>query len=447
MMQQWSAPAGHVWLDRLPASLKVVPPGHPAGLFFRLLMSPLLSVRRTTGRAEFILLMGALMALNSIAIDVVLPALPAMGRALGVVSDNERQLVISAYLFGFGAVQLLVGPLADRFGRRKPLLIGIALYVVTAALAPFSPTLAILLALRFVQGAGAAGTRVLAQAIVRDRHSGRDMAEVLALANMVFMILPVVAPGIGQIILAIGTWQDIFGFMVVLGALIGGWIWLRLPETLAPANRRVFTLSGVAEGFRIVGSNRTALAYGLAGMFLFGALLGFINSAQQIYVDIYGLGVLFPLAFAGVAALQSGAAFINARMVRRLGTHYVAHFAVLAYVALSAVLLVTSLLTPLSFAAFFALLAAIMCMFTWSGSNANALSMEPLGRVAGTASSAFGFIQTIGGTLLGMLIGQAYDGTVTPVGFGYFLMGSGALAAVLIAERGRLFHERPAAAE
>ena len=161
---------------------------------------------RAPSRVEFIVLIAGLMALNALAIDVMLPALPYMGEALGITHENERQLVVAVYMFGFGIAQLAFGPLTDRYGRRGPLFVGLAIYLACAFAAAFAPTFAVLLALRFVQGIGAAATRVIATAVVRDRFSGREMAEIMALTFMVFMAIPIVAPGIGQIILLTGPW-------------------------------------------------------------------------------------------------------------------------------------------------------------------------------------------------------------------------------------------------
>ena len=143
---------------------------------------------KTLPRIEFIALIAAMMALNALAIDVMLPAFPNIGDALGVTAENDRQYILTVYLLGFGVSQIFYGPLSDRFGRRTPLLIGIAIYMAAAFLVPFSPTYATLLTLRFIQGIGAAGTRVVAQSIVRDTFSGRAMAEIMSLVFMVFML-------------------------------------------------------------------------------------------------------------------------------------------------------------------------------------------------------------------------------------------------------------------
>lgn len=394
---------------------------------------------RVLSRPEFIALMAALMALNALAIDVMLPALPYMGEALGVTSENERQYVIASYMLGMGIAVLGFGPLTDRFGRRAPLLVGMGIYILAAIAAVFAPSFAILIVLRFIQGMGAASVRVIATAVVRDRYSGREMAEVMSLTFMVFMAIPIIAPGIGQVILLVGDWHNIFIFMGLLAAIFWLWTWFRLPETLPEAQRRPLSIKAVIDGFRLVFTNRVAFSYGLAGMFLFGALFGFISSAQQIYVDIYGLGVYFPVAFAAMAGLMAVSSFTNSRIVRRLGMRRLSHGAVLSFTAFSGVWLAFALSGFLPLWLFFSLLALIMFSFGWASANMNSLSMEPLGAVAGTASAVFGFIQTVGGALIGSYVGQLFDGTTVPVATGYFSMGALSLICILVAERGRLF--------
>lgn len=394
---------------------------------------------RVLPRPEFIALMAALMALNALAIDVMLPALPYMGEALGVTSENERQFVISAYMIGMGVAQLAFGPLTDRFGRRGPLLVGMGIYIVAAITAIFAPSFGALIALRVIQGMGAASVRVISTAVIRDRYEGRAMAEVMSLVFMVFMAIPIIAPGIGQIILLVGDWHNIFIFMGLLAAAFWLWTFIRLPETLPVAERRPLSFRSVYDGFVIVCTNRVAFSYGLAGTFLFGALFGFISSSQQIYVDIYGLGVYFPVAFAAMAGLMGVSSFTNSKIVRRFGMRRLSHGAMLTFTGFSGIWLVLALTGFLPLWLFFSLLAIIMFSFGWSASNMNSLSMEPLGAVAGTAAAVFGFIQTVGGALIGGYVGQLFDGTTIPVATGYFSMGVLALICILVAENGRLF--------
>ncbi len=390
-------------------------------------------------RWEFITLAAALMAINSLAIDIMLPGLQQIGASLGVANENHRQYVLTAYIVGFGLSQLFFGPLSDRLGRRKPLVVGLAIYVLAAAAAAVSPSFGFLLLARFIQGVGAAATRVIAVSMVRDVFDGRRMAEVMSLIFMVFMAVPVVAPGIGQGIMLFASWHFIFVFMAAGALAISIWTLWRLPETLAHENRRPFTSAAILGGFRVVLTNRVALCYTLAGTFVFGAMFGFINSAQQIYMGIYDVGETFPLIFAGIASLMSLSNFVNSRLVGRFAMRRMSQGALFLFLAISLLWLWLSLLMPLPLPLFVALFAGAMVPFGALGANFNALAMEPLGRLAGTASSFLGFMQTFAGGILGTIIGQAFNGTVTPLAAGFCIVSLGALAMVLIAERGRLF--------
>lgn len=398
----------------------------------------------TMKRAEFIALMAMLMALNALAIDIMLPGLQEIGSALSVETENHRQYIISSYLIGFGIAQLFYGPVSDRFGRRRPLLFGLAIYILASFAAAVAPTFAIMLAVRFIQGIGSAALRVVTVSIVRDVYGGRQMAEVMSLIMMVFMVIPVVAPGTGQVIMFFGEWHLIFVFMAVIAMAIGVWMYVRLPETLAGTDQRPFTAASIAEGFKIVLTDRVALCYTIASTFIFGALFGFINSAQQIYVGIYGLGNWFAVAFAGVALFMALSSFVNARLVDRFGMRRLSHWSLLGFIAINAVWLAGQILgpQPMPFPIFIVLFALAMFQFGWIGSNFNSLAMEPLGHVAGTASSVLGFMGTIGGALIGAAIGQAYDGTALPMVAGFFVVSVFGLVFVLIGEKGHLFQPR-----
>jgi MFS transporter, DHA1 family, multidrug resistance protein len=390
-------------------------------------------------RWEFIALCAALMALNALAIDIMLPGLQQIGASLGVEEENHRQYVITAYFAGMAFALLGYGPASDTLGRRKPLLFGLTIYLLAALAATFAPNFETLLALRFIQGIGAASTRVIAISVVRDRFGGRQMAEIMSLVFMVFMIIPVIAPSLGQVMMLIGSWHLIFVSMAAIGLVITIWAYLRLPETQHPEDRRPFTLASIGQAFRIVLTTRISLWYTLASMILFGALFGFINSAQQVYVDIYGLGIWFPVVFAAIAGMMAVSSFLNSQLVRRFGMRRLSHGAVLGFLAVSLTWFVWSLFGELPFAGFILLFAAAMFQFGWIGSNFNAISMEPLGHIAGSASSVQGFLQTLGGSIIGATIGQMFDGTTTPLAAGFAGVAALGLAMVLIAEKGVLF--------
>ncbi|MET0597665.1 MAG: multidrug effflux MFS transporter [Mesorhizobium sp.] len=396
-------------------------------------------------RWEFISLAAALMALNALAIDIMLPGLQQIGASLGVDNENHRQYVISAYISGFGLAQLAYGPISDRFGRRGPLLVGLSIYVAAALAAALAPTFGVLLALRFVQGIGAASTRVIAVSVIRDVFGGRAMAEIMSLVFMVFMVIPVIAPSVGQLVMLFSEWHMIFVLMAIVAFAITMWTALRLPETLHPEYRRAFTVRSVLGGFRIVLTNRVSLCYTLATTIVFGALFGFINSAQQIYVGLYGLGVWFPIVFAAVAGMMAVSSFVNSRLVGRFGMRRLSHGALVGFTLVNTVMFVLSMLGPIPLPIFVVLFTMAMLQFGWIGSNFNSIAMEPLGHVAGTASSVTGFVQTLGGGLIGAAIGQAFDGTVLPLAAGFCGVSFVALLIVLYAEHGRLFqaHSRP----
>ena len=402
-------------------------------------VSPAPAGTKTLPRWEFIALMAALMALNALAIDIMLPAMQQIGESLGVADENQRQRVVTAYVVGFGGAQLFFGPISDRWGRRGPLLVGLCVYVLAAFAAAFSPTFGWLLALRFIQGMGAAATRVIAVSVVRDTFGGRQMAEVMSLVFMVFMVIPVIAPSIGQLVILFAEWHAIFLVIAALGLVFTIWSALRLPETLRPENQRPFTLASIAEGFRIVVTNRMSFCYTIAATAIFGALFGFINSAQQVFIGIYDTGTMFPLLFAMVAGMMAVSSFLNSRFVGRFGMRRLSQAALIGFLIVTSIIFVLSLLGPIPLPLFIGLFALAMFQFPWIGSNFNAMAMEPLGHVAGIASSIQGFVTTLGGGIIGALIGQAFDGSVTPLSAGYFGAALFALGCVLVAEKGRLF--------
>lgn len=390
-------------------------------------------------RWEFIAMAAALMALNALAIDIMLPGLQQIGASLGVENENHRQYVISAYFGGLAFALLAYGPASDRFGRRAPLFFGLGVYVLAAFGAAFATDFTVLLVLRFIQGIGAASTRVIAVSMVRDRFGGRQMAEIMSLIFMVFMVIPVVAPGIGQIVMIFAEWHWIFICMAAIAFAIAVWAFVRLPETLEPERRRPIDLGSVGRAFVYVLRNRLSLFYTLASTIIFGALFGFINSAQQVYVGIYDLGVWFPVIFAVIAGMMAVSSFLNSRLVGRFGMRRLSHSALVGFLAVSTIWFVWSLFGVIPLPGFVLLFAAAMFQFGWIGSNFNAIAMEPLGHIAGTAASVQGFIQTLGGGLIGAAIGQAFDGTTTPLALGFCGVALGGLVMVLIAERGKLF--------
>lgn len=394
---------------------------------------------RGPGFPEFVALIAMMMALNALAIDMMLPALPAIGEALSVASENSRQWVITAYLLGFGVAQLIYGPLADRYGRKPVLMVGLGLYVLFSVAAAFTTTFEALILARLGTGLGAAALRVLAVSIVRDRYSGRTMARVMSLSFLVFLGVPILAPTLGQLVLFVAPWRWIFGVLALAGSGFMIWALIRLPETLAPENRLPIRVGRIAEAFRAVVSDRLSVGYTLAMTAITGALFAFINSSQQIFFDVFQEPGLFTTVFGLMAAGIAVASLTNARLVERLGSRRLSHLALIGFIASAAVHAGVALSGNESLISFAVLQGLTMFCFGFIAGNFGALAMYNMGRIAGTASSVQGFVSTTFGSLAGFLIGQSFDGTAAPMTIGITTCGILALVAVMVAERGKLF--------
>jgi DHA1 family bicyclomycin/chloramphenicol resistance-like MFS transporter len=393
---------------------------------------------------EFVAFVAALMAVNALGVDLMLPALADIGRDLAVTSANHRQWIVTSYMFGFGAGQLLYGPLADRFGRRPVLLLTLAGVVGASVFAAASATFGALLGARVLQGLMSASTRVLAVAIVRDRQSGRQMARTMSVAQMIFFIVPILAPSIGQLLLGIGPWRFVFYALGGFAAFVFAWAAVRLPESL-PATRRIpLSLATIAAGYRLTLGNRFSAGYALAASMTFGGIIGFVSVAEQIFVDEFYVGRRFTLLFALCAFAMGCASFANSRLVERLGTRLISQVAILALVALSLGHLGVIGSGYETLTTFMLFQALSMTCIGLCGSNFGAMAMEPVGHIAGTASSIQGFITSVGAVIVGSLIGQSYHGTTTPLALGYLCIGLAVLGVILIVERGQLFRARMA---
>lgn len=392
-----------------------------------------------TGFAEFVALVASLMALGALGTDAMLPALPAIGEALGVASENSRQFVVSAFLGGFGVAHLIHGPLVDRYGRRRVLLWAIAAYVVANVGAALAGSFMLLIAARIAGGATVAATRIATMALVRDCYHGRAMARVMSIAFMVFMVVPVIAPSVGQLVLLVGDWRAIFWVIAGTGAALWLWIALRLPETLTAEAAAPIHPRRIAAGWMVVLRDRQAVGYTLAATMLMGGLYGYLNSVQQIMFDTFERPKLLAAVFAGTAATMAAANLLNARIVMRVGTRRIAHLAVIALIAMAGIHLALAEAGYDSLLAFAVLQALTMASFGLASANFSAMAMENMGSVAGIAASAQGFAGITAGVLIGIVIGQAFDGTTVPMIAGFLAVGVLSLAAIAWTERGRLF--------
>lgn len=383
----------------------------------------------------FVAMMAGFMALNGLAVDTMLPALPAISEELGLVNPNDRQLVITAYLLGFGLFQIIYGPLSDHYGRRPVLLLGVSIYVLFSIATVFASTFDTVVMTRFLQGAGSAATRVLVVAIVRDCYSGRQMAKVMSLAFFIFLIVPVLAPAIGQGVMLFVSWHWIFLGLAIFAAGLTSWAWLCLPETLHSEHRSALSIKRVLAGFRVVVTTRSSIGYTVAMTLVLGPLFGYIGSVQQVFADVFDVPNLFTVYFAITALSMALASFINSRIVERLGTRYVSHSALCAMLVAALLGLLINHWGCLGLYSFILLQSTLMFCFGLSAPNFGSMAMERVGHLAGTASSVQGCITTVGAAVLGYLIGQAFDGSVIPLIGSFAVLSAAAIVVVAFTER------------
>jgi len=397
------------------------------------------SGHRPMGFPEFVVIIASIMALNPLAMDMMLPALPNIASAFHLTDANRPQMVLSTFIIGFGVGQFVMGPLSDRFGRRPVLLGGMVVYGIASLLAIAAPSFETLLLARALQGLGTSATRVIATSIVRDCYAGRRMASVMSLAMMVFIAVPVLAPSFGQAVLLLTQWRGIFIVLMLYGVVALIWSSLRMPETLPVERRRSLAVRDVYDAFRQTVTNRQTLGYALTAGGVLGSLFAFVFTAQQVFTEIFRLGHWFPVAFAACAIGTAIAGFTNSRIVDRLGMRVISHSALMLYIVVAGIMLAAAKLDMLPLPLFMALSALMMFSFGLMISNFTALAMEPQGRIAGTASSLYGSITTLLGISIGTKMGQDYDGTLLPFATGFFLCTLASLAVVLVVEKGRLF--------
>lgn len=394
---------------------------------------------KAIGRGEFVALMAAVMSLGALAIDAMLPALDAIAADFGVADPNRRQLVVGVFLIANAVGCLIPGALADRFGRRPVLFASLAAYVVTALVCALAPDFQSLLAVRALQGLGAAGLGVLPSAIIRDRYEGDAMARLMSTIFIVFMVVPVLAPSVGQAAMLFAPWPAVFVVIALLGSLVAVWAWLRLPETLAPENRQPLDLASVAHNLPLTLTTRSAVGYVLGAGLTFGAMFGYINSAQQLVGEHFGAGEMFPLIFGATASTLALSSFANSRIVERFGARRVSHTALVTFIAVSAAQVWAAFYDGDNLWLFAPLMSANLCLLGFMGANFGSIAMQPFSTTAGAASSAQAFIRMMMGAGIGIAIGQAYDDSARPLALALLGCSLVSLLLVLFSERGRLF--------
>ena len=369
------------------------------------------------GQVEFVALIAMLTASVAFSIDAMLPALPNIGEDLSPGSLNRAQLIITSFVLGMGLGTFITGPLADRFGRKTVILWGAILYVCATAFAFFTTTLETMLAARVLMGLGASAPRVVAMALVRDLYSGREMARIMSFVMLVFSLVPALAPTLGAGIIAFSNWRSIFIAFAIFMTLITCWLMLRQPETLATENRRPLSITNLLSAVREVYIHPTARLATFVQTLSMGMLFSVLSSTQQVFDQTYGQGDTFHLWFGGIAIFAASASIINARLVGRLGMRPIIKTMMLAQIFMSSgIIFVVMLELPNHIELLFYAIWTISVFFQagLTLGNLNALAMEPMGHIAGSAASVVTATATVGAAIIAIPVGLSFDGTPLP---------------------------------
>ncbi len=384
---------------------------------------------------EFTAMLAMLYATVAFSIDAMLPGLPMIAAELSPSDVNRAQLVITFFVLGMGLGSGLAGPISDAIGRRPTILGGAALYIAGTLLAYVAPSLELLLAARVLQGLGAAAPRIVGLALVRDLYQGRDMARVSSFVMLVFMIVPAIAPSVGQVIIGFAGWRSIFLAYVLFAIVATGWLMLRQDETLPVAARRPLSLPVLGRGALEVLGDRTVMICTAAMTAGFGQMMALLSSIQQIYEETYHQGANFPKWFALSAVLAASASFVNARLVMRLGMYRLARGAFAGMAVFS--LLIAGVIASgflhgwSAFAAFYVWATSVFFLAGLVFGNLNAIAMQKMGHIAGMTASVMSAVSTVAGAMIAIPVGLAFDGTPLPAilgaticsGLAWVLMG------------------------
>ncbi|WP_293268777.1 multidrug effflux MFS transporter [Neptunomonas sp.] len=379
-----------------------------------------------SGFKEFVVLVALLTSMIALAIDAMLPALPQIGADFNITDSNDTQLVVVMIFVGLSLGQFIYGPLSDNIGRKPSILIGMGLFIVGDLVSLFANDFNTFLLGRFLQGLGVASPKVVSIALIRDLYVGKAMARVMSFMMTIFILVPVLAPGLGQLVLMVSEWRSIFVIFLLLAVVLSIWFSVRMPETLVLEKRRPMTLDYLINSSKEVLTHPTAMGYTLLSGIVFGAFMGYLNLAQPILQQQYQLAEQFPIYFGGLAAAIGLSTLANARLLSRFGMQ------LLSVIALGSIAILSLLYLPIvhwfnGHPPLVTLICYLLLVFFSVGllfGNLSALAMEPLGHIAGIGAGVVSSLSTLLGVLPGVIIGQLYNDTLYPMVTGYLILFS-----------------------
>lgn len=380
---------------------------------------------------EFVSLVAMLFAMIAFSIDAMLPGLPSMGQELAPQDPNLIMLVVLIFVLGMGIGTFFTGALADAYGRKTVILGGVGVYLLGALMAYWANSLEVLLAARFLQGLGASGPRIAVLAMVRDLFKGAEMARVMSIAMTIFMLVPTIAPLVGQMVISAFGWRAIFAMFAGFSITAGTWLFLRQSETLAPENIRPLSVKSYFSAVIELSKNRIVVISMLVQTLVITFLFATISTILPIFDATYDRAENFPYWFAGIAAIAATSNVINARLVVRLGMRKLITRALIVQVLAGLIATITTLTSEIPFWMFLSLVTVNFLVLGYCLGNLTALALEPMGHIAGMASSITAGISTVLGVVVAVPITQTFDGTPRSLVFGVFICATAALALML----------------
>lgn len=381
--------------------------------------------------------MAVLMSMAALAIDTVLPALDQIGAGLGVQDPNDNQLIIVTLFLGMAFGQMFYGPVSDSFGRKKAIYLGTSIFILGNMISLLSTTFTYMLLGRVCQGLGVASCRVVTLAMIRDKLEGREMGRVMSLIMVMFIMVPAIAPSIGQGILFLATWKAIFGFIVTIGTGSTLWFFFRQPETLPQEKRLAFSVSTISSGIIETLHHPITRSYMVASGIIFGAFVGYLSCAQQILQIQYKLGNAFSLYFGALAVAIGCSSFVTSKLVMRFGMERLSFTSLLMLSTTSFLFYVyaQSVHGHPNLYVFMGYLTVTFFCFGVLFGTFNTLAVQPMGHIAGVATSVISSVQTLLSIAVGGVIGQCYNGTVLPLVLGFLTCGLTSLSIMIYIQK------------
>ena len=360
-------------------------------------------------------------SLVALTVDGMLPALPEIGRDLGATNPSDPQLVVSMVFLGMGFGQLIFGPLSDSIGRKPSLYIGMVVFIIGCLMCNFAQSFEMMIAGRIVQGVGASGPRIVPMALIRDEYEGRGMARIMSLIMMVFILVPMVAPLLGQVVIYYADWRAIFTCFLVLAIVLLVWFAIRQPETLAIEKRKPFNIKTVLAGFKEVLKNRIALGYTASIGMVSGAFVAYLATAQPILQEQYELGLQFPAYFAVMSLSIGIASYLNSKLVIKWGMRLLSSWSLILIIIISSCFALYLYFTGAEPSLWLLMIYLVVVLF-FNGilfGNMTSMAMEPLGHIAGVGAAVVGSLSTFISVPFGILVGHSYNGSVMPLVLGF----------------------------